>query len=368
MLMYNVNLSPDRITDTIFGDYKKAKYWHTKMNNGKVGLEKIRANFMAKSLVNKNEMYSGATEYTTVNGDKWYVLNVGKWIDGGCAFGTIAFSYYETASSCGVFDIVETANWEGVPYDCVCLHFTDHFFLRYMDRTEYKGKKMNLVFEVIKQISSSGVYAEKADNGDWRCDIHISGGIGRGYISKKCPFIEIRTFLTDKSLNNKQKGARKKLLKNVAIIQQRNKQLLLPVRTGEAIRDFYVRHMQKVQLIVNSMNLDDNAAGDMYLTIKMATFIAGAMMTMQWDSPSNNIYWDKVYDKCVPVIIKYIKEGNLEMNLLNKVKMYKECFDIVNRENIYPWNKKTLLPFVQYCTKDNDCAEKWIDNNWVKLN
>ena len=367
--MFNIQIAPEKIMSSVFEEYKKAKYWHIKKNKGQKGLEEMRKSFMLKTYESKQNMYSNVTKYTSPKDNNWFVMSVGRWISGGYAFGPMAFYYYETVSSFGIFDIVETSNWGCVPHRLTCIHFTDHFFLRYMQRGKgVPDKKMDLAMQIVKSISSSCVRTEENEDGNIRCDIYLPGGIGRGFLRRNCPYIEIRTFLPDELLNNKQKNAKRKLMKNVSSTQRKNMLMLLPERTCEGMDSFFERHSARVDAMIQSKAIDEKKSEELYLAVELSTYIVGSMMAMEWNDPYNNKYWDSIYEKCLPVIMKYIASGGLKDNLLAKVKMYKECFFLINIDGKHKWNKRSAIPFVGYSVKDYKTAEIWVEDNWNSLN
>lgn len=367
--MYNSTTRPEIVTNTIFDEYKRAKYWHAKQYHGPKGYKRMCDELRLRAVDEQKTVYSNLTNYRSAEGNNWFISTAEKVIKGGfCGF-NIGFCFYETVASFGVFAPVITSNWENVDYEFTCISFSDHFFLRYMDKTKFspfKGDKKALAYKIVKCIHESGVRTEMEENGLVRCDIHVPGGIGRGYMRKNCPFVEIRTFLKDEELNGKQKKVKRELVRSVKANRSKEQDLLFHENVSECMENFHDRHYRKMEIMKKSMKLDSDKFNRLECLVNAATTILGSLMTLEWADAYNKKYWDDAFETITPVIFKYIDDGNLN-NMLGKALLYKECFENLNRDSKYKWNPSAVYPFVGFCSDEYSDAVKWVDEHGTEL-
>lgn len=367
--MYNSTTRPEIVTNTIFDEYRRAKYWHAKQYHGPKGYKRMCDELRLRAVDEQKTVYSNLTNYRSAEGNNWFISTAEKVIKGGfCGF-NIGFCFYETVASFGVFAPVVTSNWENVDYEFTCISFSDHFFLRYMDKTKFspfKGDKKALAYKIVKCIHESGVCTEMEENGLVKCDIHVPGGIGRGFLRQNCPFLEVRTFLRDEELNGKQKKVKRELVKSVNSNRNKRKDLLLPGKVADGMNSFLERHQERIDILKEPMKNDIRKCERLDNMISAATIVVGSFMSQEWADAFDNKYWDDVLDKITPVILRHIDEGKLN-DLLDKVLMYKECFYTVNKDGRYKWNKRSASIYVGFCLGEYNGVEEWLDKHKTEL-
>lgn len=364
--MYNATTRPETVTSTVFEELKKVKYWHIKKYHGEKGYDKMCEKLRVKAATENKVTYSDLSEYTSAEGNKWYMSTGEKVIKGGFLEFLVGFCYYETVASFGIFIPLLTMGWENMNYKYTCIYISDHFFLRYIDKKKFNGSKKDLAFMIAKCVHESGARTEVNENGLVKCDIHVPGGIGRGFLRQNCPFLEVRTFLRDEELNGKQKKVKRELVKSVNSNRSKRKDLLLPGKVADGMNGFYERHRDRIELMKEPMKHDNRKCERLDDMLSAATIVAGSFMSQEWADAFDVKYWDDVFDKITPVILRHIDEGKLN-DLLEKVLMYKECFDTLNKDGRYKWNKRSASIYIGFCLGDYNGVEEWIDKHKAQL-
>ena len=71
--MYNATTRPETVTNTVFEELKKVKYWHIKKYHGEKGYGKMCEKLRVKAATENKVTYSDLSEYTSAEGNKWYM-------------------------------------------------------------------------------------------------------------------------------------------------------------------------------------------------------------------------------------------------------------------------------------------------------
>lgn len=167
-----------------------------------------------KCLDEHRDINSKFIDYMPKSGNKWKVFARFKYY----AEGTLdiipcLMMYYETIGSIGIFAPIQLANAESPNDDNNgVLIFTSHFFHRLFNPERDKAANVTLE-QALEWVAANITPIAKfnTDNeGRPTIDMRVEGGIARGYrrqdpTDKQVPIFEIRTFLTDSQLNNKQR-------------------------------------------------------------------------------------------------------------------------------------------------------------------
>ena len=207
-----VNLSTPTadIIATMREEMPKAQYFFRKQFGGKQKYLKTENELLDKALAEEHDQMTDMSYYISPVGNRWicYTHVVyyprAKYAH---AF-RYSFIYYETMASCGAFfpsysprqtkdGLVKP---KGQPDEV--LIFTDHFFYQMSERTGKEYRSKDLIREFI---STKMEHAMTADE-DGEIIAKFTGGHGFGKELEREPRrLEVRTYLTDKQLNNKQR-------------------------------------------------------------------------------------------------------------------------------------------------------------------
>jgi len=207
-----VNLSTPTadIIATMCEEMPKAQYFFRKQFGGKQKYMKAEDELLDKALAEEHDQLTDMSYYISPIGNRWicYTHVVyyprAKYAH---AF-RYSFIYYETLASCGAFfpsysprqtkdGLVKP---KGQPDEV--LIFTDHFFYQMSERTGKEYRSKDLIREFI---STKMEHAMTADE-DGDIIAKFTGGHGFGKELEREPRrVEVRTYLTDKQLNNNQR-------------------------------------------------------------------------------------------------------------------------------------------------------------------
>ena len=207
-----VNLSTPTadIIATMREEMPKAQYFFRKQFGGKQKYLKAEDALLDKALAEQRDQLTDMSYYISPVGNRWicYTHVVyyprAKYAH---AF-RYSFIYYETLGSCGAFfpsysprqrkdGLVKP---KGQPDEVII--FTSHFFYQMSERTGIEYRANDLIRECI---STKLEHAMTADE-DGDIIAKFSGGYGFGKELEREPRrLEVRTYLTDKHLNNKQR-------------------------------------------------------------------------------------------------------------------------------------------------------------------
>ncbi len=207
-----VNLSTPTadIIATMREEMPKAQYFFRKQFGGKQKYLKTEDELLDKALAEERDQLTDMSYYISPVGNRWICYtHVVYYPRAKYAHAFLySFIYYETLASCGAFfpsysprqrkdGLVKP---KGQPDEV--LIFTDHFFYQMSERTGKEYRSKDLIREFI---STKLEHAMTADE-DGDIIAKFTGGHGFGKELEREPRrVEVRTYLTDKQLNNKQR-------------------------------------------------------------------------------------------------------------------------------------------------------------------
>lgn len=204
--MITVTSTTAQILQELKEEEPKAMYWLRKMCHGDRGYDRMQTELIERAMADRKDARSDVYDYISPKGNRWMVFEHCRYHADIHYARTmpIAFCYYETYGSVGVFQAGHP-QYEGQD-NTFALLFTDHFFLRFCQRLGIEMRSRWMVqrfLEIIPGIlfQTSG---EKDQYGRMNVDCRFPGSIGRGIIRKDGPLIEVRTYLTDPELTKKQ--------------------------------------------------------------------------------------------------------------------------------------------------------------------
>lgn len=206
----NLSTPTDDIIATMREEMPKAQYFFRKQFGGKQKYLKAEDALLDKALAEERDQLTDMSYYISPVGNRWicYTHVVyyprAKYAH---AF-RYSFIYYETMASCGAFfpsysprqtkdGLVKP---KGQPDEV--LIFTDHFFYQMSERTGKEYRSKDLIREFVTTRMENAMTAD--EDGD--IIAKFTGGHGFGKELEREPRrLEVRTYLTDKQLNNKQR-------------------------------------------------------------------------------------------------------------------------------------------------------------------
>ena len=284
--MVNLSTPSEQLLKELSQDFDKALYWHKKHYGGEKKYSQFQDSMLEKCMRTKETQTGETIEYKSPNGNRWITFESCQYYPDskGAYTGMLAFCYYETYGSIGAFRVLNDVN--GNPNGVII--FTSHFFERFCERLRINGvgRTRQIVKNLVEILPSMFVefYPRSEKDGLIHIDIRVPGSLGRGVLREgsSIPVYEIRTFLADKQLNNKQKRETVHIRENADKSrgyepdEMRNNRLLLETqRDGlETVVDREIENVTNMGIpreiaektavagisIMNAM-IDDNLAG-----------------------------------------------------------------------------------------------------------
>jgi hypothetical protein len=207
-----VNLSTPTadIIATMREEMPKAQYFFRKQFGGKQKYLKTEDELLDKALAEEHDQMTDMSYYISPVGNRWICYtHVVYYPRAKYAHAFLySFIYYETLASCGAFFPSYSPHQrkgglvkpKGQPDEV--LIFTDHFFYQMSERTGKEYRSKDLIREFI---STKLEHAMTADE-DGEVIAKFTGGHGFGKELEREPRrVEVRTYLTDEQLSNKQR-------------------------------------------------------------------------------------------------------------------------------------------------------------------
>lgn len=207
-----VNLSTPTadIIATMREEMPKAQYFFRKQFGGKQKYMKAEDALLDKALAEEHDQLTDMSYYISPAGNRWICYtHVVYYPRAKYAHAFhYSFIYYETLGSCGAFFPSYSLRQKkdglvkpkGQPDEV--LIFTSHFFYQMSERTgiEYRSK------DLIREFISTKMEHAMSTDEDGEVIVKFTGGHGFGKELEREPRrVEVRTYLTDKQLSNKQR-------------------------------------------------------------------------------------------------------------------------------------------------------------------
>lgn len=207
--MITAKSTPEEVLGELKEGYAKAKYWHVKYYGGEKKYQE-KVNELCKN--NKDVSTGDVVEYIDRNGNRWRVYECARYYKEiyGSRSNTIAFVYHETFGSCGAYVVgfhKEAKN--GVIVDVMdVINYTEHFFLRFCDRLKIQYKSSAMIKKFLEVCPCVTIQPREDFEGKFRkADFALPASLGRGVMKEygNQNVFEVRTFLTNAQLSNKQR-------------------------------------------------------------------------------------------------------------------------------------------------------------------
>ena len=269
----------------------KAIFWLKKHYHGQKGYERMQETLMDRCNMFMKDQRSDIVEYISPKGNRWLAFEHCRYHKSIChGFSmVVAFCYYETYGSCGAFLVahdMEKGDKQGA------IMFTDHFFLRFCQRlgVEMRSRWMIQRFvEVIPGFTFS--FGEKNENGFVKVDCRLPASIGRGILRKDGYMIEIRTYLTDKELNNKQ------LRETARLRAMADRQSYEPLEVRQArllMSDDFSKELEKE--LTDSAEMAGLDKGDVIAASNIIFYIIQALIDLGYAQGDDIDFWQRFRD------------------------------------------------------------------------
>lgn len=207
--MITTTTPSDQILAEMRDEHRRVIYWMRKQFGGDKKYEKMRDALLARAVEKRESQASEPVEYKSPRGNRWIAFEYAIYYKDAHTSHTMpyAFCYYETYASVGAFIPGFLPGSEHPGEIASCLIYTDHFFLRFCDRLGIQMRSSTMIKSFIQCVPQQMVTLmdEYGDNGLRKMYVRIPGSVGRGFVRRDNDRVyEIRTYLTDKQMNNKQ--------------------------------------------------------------------------------------------------------------------------------------------------------------------
>lgn len=205
--MINLSTPSDDLWRVLLDEHDKAIYWMKKHFGGEKRYEMMRDDLLRRCERARKPLASEVVDYTSKAGNRWVCFEQATYYpeSNGAFCLPLAFCYYETIGSIGVFSIGYLRVYGEDKPDAIFI-YTPHFFQRFAERMNIQGKSRELLMRFVELSPSFMTSPITTDeDGRMKLDIRIPGGVCRGIMRKdKKNIFEIRTLLNDAQLSNKQ--------------------------------------------------------------------------------------------------------------------------------------------------------------------
>lgn len=212
--MINLSTPSDELWRVLLEENPKAIYWLKKHFGGDEKYEKMRDKLLRECVRVSKPIASEVVEYTSKEGNRWVCFEQATYypesIGSHCM--PLAFCYYETAASLGLFSIGYLHD-DGIDHADAIFIYTPHFFQRFAERMNISGTPRDILMRYIEMTPSFVVLPLPSENEEQeKVAIRMLGCIGIGIMRKEGRNVyEIRTLLTDEQLSSKQAKETKKI-------------------------------------------------------------------------------------------------------------------------------------------------------------
>lgn len=205
--MINLSTPSDELWRVLLDEHDKAIYWMKKHFGGEKRYEQMRDDLLRRCERARKPLASEVVDYKSKGGNRWVCFEQATYYPEslGAFCLPLAFCYYETIGSIGVFSIGYLHINGEDKADSIFI-YTPHFFQRFAERMNIQGKSRDLLMRFIEMSPSFTTGPVTPDeDGNMKMDIRIPGCVCRGVMRKdKKNIYEIRTILNDKQLTKKQ--------------------------------------------------------------------------------------------------------------------------------------------------------------------
>lgn len=210
--MINLSTPSEELWRVLVDEHEKAIYWMKKKFGGEQRYEMMRDDLLRRCGASGKPLASEVIEYTSKEGNRWVCFEQATYYpeSNGANCMPLAFCYYETAASLGLFSVGYMRDY-GQDVPSSILIYTPHFFQRYAERIGIKGTPRELLMQFISIAPSFTLSTmPDDDSGQEKLLLRLPGCIC--HVVKRegeKDVYEVRTILTDEQLSNKQSNETK---------------------------------------------------------------------------------------------------------------------------------------------------------------
>lgn len=210
--MINLSTPSEELWRVLVDEHEKAIYWMKKKFGGEQRYEMMRDDLLRRCAASGKPLASEVIEYTSKEGNRWVCFEQATYYpeSNGANCMPLAFCYYETAASLGLFSIGYMRQYgQDVP-DSILI-YTPHFFQRYAERMGIKGTPRELLMQFISMTPSFTLTPmPDGENEQKKLLQRMPGCICHAVRREEGQNVfEVRTVLTDEQLSYKQSNETK---------------------------------------------------------------------------------------------------------------------------------------------------------------
>lgn len=288
--MINLNTPSDILMKELSEDREKAVFWLKKHYHGEKGYEKMRENLLLKCKNTRQNQSSDTVEYISRNGNRWIAFEYAIYYPkaGSSNYMPYAFCYYETYASIGAF-IPGFSTDKYQPQMNSCIIYTSHFFERFCERLGIKFRSREMVKRFVECVPHQMMAFENPDeNGQMKLNVRLPGSVGRGFRRKgELNVFEVRTFLTDKHLSNKQLRETDPVRKigDAIKFEPEDMKMMRLINSGNPIRAMYDDIKQYKDLGLDTRYME--------ASVEISGAITFVLLEMKVATPGNYSFWKK---------------------------------------------------------------------------
>ncbi len=288
--MINLNTPSDVLMKEMETDQKKAIFWMKKYYHGEKGYERMRDNLLMKCMETRQNQSSETIEYKSLNGNRWIVFEYAIYYPevGTANCMPYAFCYYETYASIGAF----VPGFSPDKYNqkmTSCIIYTSHFFERFCERLGVKMRSREMVKRFIECVPQQFFTFETLEKGEQvKFNVRLPGSVGRGFKrNDDFNIFEVRTFLTDKQLSNKQLRETEHVRKAGDTIkyEPEDVKMLRMIKSGNAIQTMYDEIKQYKDIGVDTRYME--------AAVEISAVISIVFLGMNLAMPNDITFWKK---------------------------------------------------------------------------
>lgn len=259
--MINLSTTSDILMKEMEADYKKAVFWMKKFYHGEKGYERMRDTLLMKCMNTRQNQSSETIEYKSANGNRWIVFEYATYYPevGTSNCMPYAFCYYETYASIGAF----VPGFSPDKYNngmTSCVIYTSHFFERFCERLGLKIRSREMVKRFVECVPQQFFTFETPKAGEQaKFNVRLPGSVGRGFKREdKYNIFEVRTFLTDKQLSNKQLRETEHVRKigDTIKYEPEDVKMMRMIKSGNAIQAMYDEVNQYKELGIDTRYME----------------------------------------------------------------------------------------------------------------
>lgn len=310
--MINLSTPNDMLFRELMADKEKSFYWLIKKNGGQKSYEKMRDGLLLQAKREQRNAISEVIEYRSTNGNRWMTYECARYYKDAHTSYTqpYAFCFYETLGSVGAFVPAKIGLSLETGEDVIVI-FTSHFFMQMCNRLGIGFRTPAMVRSFHEFIPNFllATYKDDEDENRTKLIVRLPGSIGWGFQREGSQMVfEVRTFLSDVQLSNKQRRITKELRERADKVwyepsEVEYKRLKDKYEEGGSLSDEAGRIIEKYK----ALGLDDKYLND---TLNVSLWIATIFCKMGIADADDHVFWNRHAQANRDTINDYVMNGN----------------------------------------------------------